>query len=315
MGNKYRVLCRAPGLTVWMTLGLVSGLAWAAAMPALAQATPRAVSGQGSAPAPAQKADRAFYERAILLAADEKCRLFAPDLRRALRVSEAQARGAALRAGLAEPALARIGANAKQAIALTPCLDPEITGRATRARDAFAQFRLQKSQDFAGNQRIWRARRIAPLAGWVLVQDLSGAAQFGLWRGAGPDAPAGFILAAPVLAGQNRPIAAKLILRDRDKRATPILSGAGIVTSVNAPGLTAPPPAFTTTLWARERLPDPEEPATRIRFAFGDEAGPRLAGLDPREAVILRLHYASGPPRDFLMDTGDFAAAWAFVGG
>lgn len=302
---------------VWRILWLLA--ATGGALPGTAHPGPRAVARDPAAEATPraapQTADRAYYERALLLAADDKCALLTPDLHRALRVSEAQARGAALRAGLQEAGLAQIAGNAKRAIGALACSDPEITTRAARARNAFAQFRIQKAEDFPGNQRVWRARRIAPLAGWALVQDLAGRAQFGLWRAAGPDAPARFVFSVPIAAGESAPIAAKLILRDRTTRAAPILSGAGVITAADAPGLVAPPPAFTTTLWARERLADSDAPLGRIGFAFGTEAGQLLSGLDPREAVILRLDDAAGRKRDFLVDVGDFAAAFAFVTG
>ena len=41
----------------------------------------------------------AFYERAVMTAADQHCRLFSPELGSALQAAEAQARGAALRSG------------------------------------------------------------------------------------------------------------------------------------------------------------------------------------------------------------------------
>src|SRR4029079_12152326 len=41
-----------------------------------------------------------FYERAVMTAADERCRLFTPQVASALAAGRAQARGAALRAGV-----------------------------------------------------------------------------------------------------------------------------------------------------------------------------------------------------------------------
>src|SRR5258705_3795195 len=52
----------------------------------------------------AQPADL-FYERTVMVAADFRCGLFAPDVAAALVAGAAQARGAALRAGASEASL------------------------------------------------------------------------------------------------------------------------------------------------------------------------------------------------------------------
>jgi len=48
----------------------------------------------------------AYYERAVMTAANQRCSLFTPDLASALAAAEAQARGAALRSGVSAGALA-----------------------------------------------------------------------------------------------------------------------------------------------------------------------------------------------------------------
>ena len=55
-----------------------------------------------------------YYERALMSAANARCHLFEPNLAAALAMTEAQARGAALRAGIDEDQLDQVAERARQ---------------------------------------------------------------------------------------------------------------------------------------------------------------------------------------------------------
>ncbi|HST92292.1 MAG TPA: hypothetical protein VLJ13_08870, partial [Brevundimonas sp.] len=62
-----------------------------------------------------------YYERAFVVAADARCGLFEPRLDAALSAAAAQARGAALRSGIAETALMATAARARSRAQTVSC--------------------------------------------------------------------------------------------------------------------------------------------------------------------------------------------------
>ena len=67
-----------------------------------------------------------FYERSFVLAANQRCGLFARPVAAALDAAAWQARGAALRAGVAEVELAARAARARTRAALTSCANQDL---------------------------------------------------------------------------------------------------------------------------------------------------------------------------------------------
>src|SRR6476620_2360729 len=67
-----------------------------------------------------------YYERAFVLAADARCGLFEPRLGSALSAATAQARGAALRSGVAEGDLTATAARARTRAHTVSCRDPQL---------------------------------------------------------------------------------------------------------------------------------------------------------------------------------------------
>ena len=86
-------------------------LALAAAMTMLAAGSCDAATAGG----------QAYYERALMQAADGRCHLFSPQLGSALAAAAAQARGAALRAGATNKGLAILAVQAAAKQAGLPC--------------------------------------------------------------------------------------------------------------------------------------------------------------------------------------------------
>src|SRR5690349_18865545 len=68
-----------------------------------------------------------YYERALMLAANARCGLFTPPISTALAAAAAQARGAALRAGVANDGLAEVARRAAARAAGAACNSPDLT--------------------------------------------------------------------------------------------------------------------------------------------------------------------------------------------
>ena len=66
-----------------------------------------------------------FYERAVMAAADQRCRLFTPEISAALNAGRAQARGAALRSGVDADALSKVESRARDKAYAASCTSPE----------------------------------------------------------------------------------------------------------------------------------------------------------------------------------------------
>src|ERR1700730_14659758 len=84
----------------------------------------------------AQPADL-FYERAVMSAADQRCGLFAPEVAAALAAGEAQARGAALRAGTSSAAWRQTELAARAKANAADCRSSDVATAAARVKSAF----------------------------------------------------------------------------------------------------------------------------------------------------------------------------------
>ncbi|MEH6665592.1 MAG: hypothetical protein V7678_12120, partial [Brevundimonas sp.] len=104
-------------------------------------------------------ADRLYYERSLMLAADARCGLFEPRVRAALDVSARQARGAALRAGVGEPALAATRSRAVRRARAADCASEDLVTAAGRVRDGFAGWLRIARMTFPGERQAWAADR------------------------------------------------------------------------------------------------------------------------------------------------------------
>ncbi|HWF76181.1 MAG TPA: hypothetical protein VN694_03305 [Caulobacteraceae bacterium] len=288
---------RRAALAATATLSLVAGLAGAAHA-----ATPAA---------------NLFYERALMAAAGQACRLFAPDVSVALSAAKAQARGAALRSGADAAALSGLEAQADAAGA-SGCRSPDILAAAVQVRSAFAGYAALSEMKFPGELSSWTASRPAT-DGWRVVQrDRFGwdVMLFGV-AGHGPERP---LIAAASFADGAQPYAARIVLRDTALTSGPYLDAREADIAGRLPIDARMPPRSATRVFTAEAtapagvLQAPDMPGA-VAFRFPAAAADALAGLDPREAVAVEFLFAGehgDAVRTAYVEVGDFAAARAF---
>src|SRR5436190_2623811 len=165
-----------------------------------------------------------FYERAVMTAADERCRLFSPPVAAALAPRRVQARGPALRSGVSPESLDATEARARAAATATPCNSPDIALAAGRVRAAFEPYSRQLKEVYPGEMAGWTAERYpaskTPI--WALAQPVSFGADrmiFGLAGQNGHNA----LLAVVDFADGAQPYTARLIVRDPARARQPYL--------------------------------------------------------------------------------------------
>ncbi|ANP44903.1 hypothetical protein [Candidatus Viadribacter manganicus] len=267
------------------------------------------VSGTASvASATEPNARTAFVERRGLLEADAQCRLFTPEIRSALGVGLAQARGALLRSGWTSANVRELEDAAVSAARGRSCGDQRTATAAADARRAFSSWINVGAMDFPGWGRSWRARRAVDTSGWRLSQviDAPLVANFGVRQRGELQR---LTLAIPVARNETGPASAQLILRDsarvavREVALTQRISQ-GLEAGLPAPGTSLTIPSTRTT----ERVDNQQF----VVFTFPDTAFRDLVTLDPRETVEIRLQSGRSSQR-LLVEVGDVAAARAFL--
>jgi hypothetical protein len=250
----------------------------------------------------------AYVERRGLLEADAQCRLFTPDIRSALTVGVAQARGALLRAGWTSANMRSLESAAITAARSRACDDRRTATAADDARRAFSSWINVGTMEFPGWERSWRARRVVDTNGWRLSQSIDApvAATFGVRQ---REDIQRVTLTVPVLRRETPPSSAQLIVRDTSRggvREIPLTQriAAGLEGGLPSPGVTNAIPSVRTL----ERI-DGRQHAV---FTFPDTALRDLVRLDPRETVEVRLASGRATQRLFV-EVGDIAAARAFL--
>lgn len=273
-----------------------------------------ALAGQALAATPAANL---FYERALMTAADQACRLFAPDVAAALAAAKAQARGAALRSGADATSLSGLEAQADAAGA-AGCRSPGVLAAAAQVRTAFAGYASLGEMTFPGELSSWTASRPAG-DGWRVVQrdrfgwDLM---LFGL-AGHAADRP---LIAAASFADGAQPYAARLVVRDASVTSGPYLDQREADIAGRLPIDARLPPRSATRVFAAEAMAPAGVLQARdmpgaVAFRFPAAATDALGGLDPREAVAVEFLIAGArgeSVRTAYVEVGDFAAARAF---
>ena len=265
-----------------------------------------------------------FWERAVMSAADSRCHLFTPDITAALLGARAQARGAALRAGAGEGSLQDLADRASRKVEAVPCRSPDLAIAAARVRTAFEGWGRIPRMAFPGDVAAWRADRTYSVDGptWRLAQAGRVGAQgftFGL---AGRRGETARLIAVADFGDGPGPYSARLLVRDRARAPGAYLNVLQISTSGRLPLVSRAPPRSAATVFAatgraaaERRLLAPGQ-ASAIAFQFPAAAAEAIAGLDPREAVILEFSFMgrSGDiVRTAYVEVGDFAAGQAFL--
>lgn len=263
-----------------------------------------------------------FYERALMTAAGQRCRLFTAPVAAALAAGEAQARNAALRGGVEQGELAQVAARARGKAAAQACSSPDLAVAATRVNTGFDGFAKLTKMAYPGEVANWTAERIASRSG--LVWNLSQDADFGFDRLtfglAGKDGIRSLV-AVVRFTDEARPYAARLVMRDTTRAPVPYLDRRGRKGTLPLASRITPRTMTKSYLAEARFAADPlllakgQKAATVYRFPAA--AAQAMAGLDPREAVEVEFLFAGASRgetvRRAYVEVGDFAAGRAFL--
>jgi hypothetical protein len=252
-----------------------------------------------------------YYERSFVLAADAKCRLFAPAVTTALTASTWQARGAAARAGASDVALAETAGRARASAAQTACADPELATVRTRVSTAFNGWSRMARMTFPGGRAAWIANRSEfSSATWRLMQTARVGASpvtFGYVEGG---AERQTLKAVVSFVGHSRPYAARVVMRDVERAPHPYMTSADVAAM--------PPEATRRAFFAAGNLPadkgllQPEKTQGEA-WIFPADTADALARLDPREPFAVEFMFSDGSVARATFEAGDFAAGRAFI--
>jgi len=252
----------------------------------------------------------AYAERRGLLEADAQCRIFTPDIRIALQVTAAQARGALLRSGWTNAQMRDLEQAAVSAARSRQCGDSRTAQAADNARHAFLRWVNAGTMQFPGWERTWVARRaVMDEPAWRLSQAIDAplAATFGVRERGGVQH---LVLVVPVARGATAPASVNLIMRDAARArvtevALPQRMSYGLAAGAPAPNAAARLPSTRTI----ERLSGGRSQAV---FTFPNNAFRDLLALDPRESVAFDLVDGRSTQRVYA-EVGDVGAARTFL--
>jgi hypothetical protein len=258
-----------------------------------------------------------------MVAADQRCHLFTPELASALAAAQAQARGAALRAGASDAALDQTDQRARARVAAVACNSRDITTAADRVRSAFAGYGRLQRMTYPGELASWLAVRVAPerVSAWKLSQTTRfgwNTATLGLAGRNGPSA----LLVVASFPDNAQPYTARLILRDRSLAPEPFLNmiqadaRGGLPLAARLPPRSATTAVLPQARGAAETALLPPGARAGVAFRFPKSAADAVAALDPREAVAVEFVFpgsAGDTSRTAYFEVGDFAAGRAFL--
>jgi hypothetical protein len=265
-----------------------------------------------------------YYERTVMMAADDRCRLFDPQIAAALASAQAQARGAALRAGASEAAIAQVRTRAQAKAGAAACASADVKIASGRVRAAFQGYSRLLRLNFPGDTLTWKADRAASAT--HVTWRLSQTPPFGRHRliaglAARGGEPQLFTVSAAFADGAW-PYSARLLFRNIDRSPQPQIGRLAVDPKARvALNLRLPPRAALRVVLADDRRPSeamlaPRGAAGAVMFRFPPAVSALIEALDPREAVAIEFLFA-GKGRDEVrtayLEVGDFAAARAFL--
>lgn len=263
-----------------------------------------------------------FYERSVMVAADDRCHLFDSGVAAALDAARVQARGAALRAGTTEEALLGVADRARAKAGAADCRSPDVATAAGRVTTAFKGYSRIARLTYPGDTAAWEANRNVSVDGpvWRLSQPSKfgwDSMVFGLAGKTGQ----GVLLASASFADGASPYAIRLVMRDVSRTSGPYLDRRLASPDGRIPLAGRLPPSATRAFSAEARSPAsarlaPGGAKSAILVRFPTQAVEALAALDTREAVAVEFVF-SGRDRDAVrrayVEVGDFAAGRAFL--
>lgn len=266
----------------------------------------------------------AYYERALMHSADLRCHLFSPELGAALASAEAQARGAALRAGATNASLRGLQAQAAAKQSGIACNAHDLALAAGRVKTAFDGYSRLVRMSFPGDDAAWQADRTLPLHTpiWRLSQPVSAGPTRVLFGLAGDYGHPAQLLAVGDFGPGETPYAAQLMVRDVTRAGEPYLQAVSVSAWARLPLAERAPPRSATLAFTAQARADadktllPRGSTSGVAFRFPAAAAQALAGLDPREAVTLvfLIQGPSGAKAQLgYVEVGDFAAGQAFL--
>lgn len=264
-----------------------------------------------------------FYERAVMTAADERCRLFSPQVSSALAAGRAQARGAALRSGVSAETLDNAETRARLAAFSSACNSRDITVAAGRVRSAFEPYSRQLKEIYPGEVADWTAERypVSHTPIWALSQPVALGADrmtFGLASQNGQST----LLAVVDFADAGQPYTARLIIRDPSRARQPYLDKRLADARGRLPLSARMTPRTATRSFLAEarQVADPRLAPGAVKdalaFRFPSDAASAIAGLDPRESIEVEFAFAGrngDVVKSAYIEVGDFAAGRAFL--
>jgi hypothetical protein len=248
-----------------------------------------------------------YYERAFVVAADARCGLFETRLDAALSAATAQARGAALRSGIAETALTATAARAWSRAQSVSCRDPQLATVRARVDQAFSGWLRTARMIFPGAEQDWTAVRTrSESAAWKLRQESRVGASPVTFGYAGAEATSE-LMTVVSFVGRSRPYAARIVLRDPMRVPRPWLNGDGLVPA------SARASYWATGVAAADRGLLTSDSRAGETWRFPASAAAAVERLDPREAFAVEFHFRDGTVATARFEAGDFAAARAFL--
>lgn len=248
-----------------------------------------------------------YYERSFVLAAHQKCGLFTAPVRSALTAAQRQARGAALRGGVAPTTLNNAEMRARARAGTVACDNADLRMVKGRVENAFAGWVRMPRMTFPGLRANWEANRVVYRSpNWRLMQaSMTGASPvtFGY-----ATSLSGESLSAVVsFYGRPRPYAVRIVMRDPAKSPRPWLSGADV-----------PPAALQQVIWSSGMgaadtglLSAGKTEGQAWRFPAAAAAA--LDRLDPREPFAIEFVFRDESVARAVFEVGDFSAGRAFL--
>lgn len=248
-----------------------------------------------------------YYERSFILAANERCSLFQPQLTAALNAAAWQARGAALRAGANDREVAETAARARARAASTACESDDLKTVSGRVENAFAGLSRTARMTFPGDRASWSADRSAyARPTWRLMQATTTGAspvRFGVVGGLDrPDR----LMSVVSWQGRSRPTSVRIVMRDQTVTDRPWLARE------------LPPQAQRRVFWASgvsaaDASLLAENRKTGQAWVFPATAADALSHLDPREVFVVEFVFRDGSIATSTFEAGDFGAGRAFL--
>lgn len=248
-----------------------------------------------------------YYERSFMLAANERCSLFQPQLTAALNAAAWQARGAALRAGTNGRELAETAARARLRAASTTCESDDLKMVSGRVKNAFAGWSRTSRMTFPGDRASWSADRSAyARPTWRLMQaTMTGASPVRFGVVGGLDRP-DQLMSVVSWQGRSRPTGVRIVMRDQTVTDRPWLARE------------LPPQAQRRVFWASgvsaaDASLLAENRTAGQAWVFQASVADALSHLDPREVFVVEFVFRDGSIATSTFEAGDFGAGRAFL--